>query len=69
MKMSVDDFRDIANDSMVYCEKCDDITDSGIEPDATPSNSPNFMCGECGEEACCWGAETAMVVGHIEITD
>ena len=68
MKMSELKFREHELDDAVYCRECDDVVDYGLEPDATPDNSPEFECPSCGKHATSYGVESAMVAGLIEIS-
>jgi len=69
MKMTKEQYRGEEACNSVYCVECDDVIGSNIEPDANPTNSPEYECLECDSRGTSYGIEAAMCCGLVEIEE
>lgn len=60
-RMSFENFRAACDSYDGFCTNCNDITNSGVEPDAR-----RYDCEVCGERAV-YGMEEALMNGSIQV--
>jgi hypothetical protein len=58
-----DEYLEMTEDDMGYCQNCEDFTNDSVEPDAE-----GYVCDCCGKSTV-MGTENALIMGLIEIVE